>query len=232
MTRPAQSSITLAALSILDFAIFSDALFAQQKVDHARAAQADIPSGNAADLRAFEKQLKSVASKVTTAVIAVGPGASRVIVSADGLVLTQGHCAPEPTVRRERHSHGIETLEAFREANAAVRESVVQVRVGNETAALVAVVDADGLVLTKASEVPDGVRCRLADGRVLAALVVGIDQACDLALLRLPTIFASLQPDASCRWKPPRISDRPRGSRTCHQTTRCTRNAWVCVMPV
>ena len=86
----------------------------------------------------------------------------------------------------ERHSHGIKTLEAFREANAAVKESVVEVLDGNETASLGAVVDADGLVLTKASEVPDGVRCRLADGRVLAAQVVGIDPAYDLALLRLP----------------------------------------------
>ena len=50
MTRPVQLSITLAALSILDFAIFSDALFAQRKVDPASAAQADIPSGNVADL--------------------------------------------------------------------------------------------------------------------------------------------------------------------------------------
>ena len=66
-----------------------------------------------------------------------------------------------------------------------MRESVVEVLDGNETAALGAVVDADGLVLTKASEVPDGVRCRLADGRVLAAQVVGIDPAYDLALLRL-----------------------------------------------
>ena len=89
-------------------------------------------------------------------------------------------------IPRERHSHGIKTLEAFREANAGVKESVVQVLDGNEPAALGAVVDADGLVLTKASEVPDGVRCRLADGRVLAAQVVGIDPAYDLALLRVP----------------------------------------------
>ncbi len=67
-----------------------------------------------------------------------------------------------------------------------MKESVVQVLDGNEPAALGAVVDADGLVLTKASEVPDGVRCRLADGRVLAAQVVGIDPAYDLALLRVP----------------------------------------------
>ncbi len=46
----------------------------------------------------------------------------------------------------ERHSHGIKTLEAFREANVTVRESVVEVLDGNETAALGAVVDADGLV--------------------------------------------------------------------------------------
>jgi serine protease Do len=353
--------VALAALSILSFAIVSDALFAQRKVDPASAAQADTPSRNVADLHALEKQLKSVASKVTPSVIAVGPGASGVIVSADGLVLSQSHCAPDPTVKicltdgteeaadvlarddvfdlcllklrkpgpyphvelaeampkleswivlagypwplsykkgrpaemrlgkilysseidfvadcpsmggdsgapffdlngrligmvdgansftdvifpyctvnlssrwgrgtpvneirsrfermargeknialrpgepsfedramrlhftdlipAERHSHGIKTLEAFRKANAAVKESVVQVLDGNETAALGAVVDADGLVLTKASEVPDGVRCRLADGRVLAAQVVGIDPAYDLALLRLP----------------------------------------------
>jgi serine protease Do len=89
-------------------------------------------------------------------------------------------------IPKERHSHGIKTLEAFGEANAGVKESVVQVLDGNEPAALGAVVDADGLVLTKASEVPDGVRCRLADGRVLAAQVVGIDPAYDLALLRVP----------------------------------------------
>jgi serine protease Do len=88
-------------------------------------------------------------------------------------------------IPKERHSHGIKTLEAFREANAAVKESVVQLLDGNEMAALGAIVDADGLVLTKASEVPDGVRCRLADGRVVAAQVVGVDPAYDLALLRL-----------------------------------------------
>jgi hypothetical protein len=70
--------------------------------------------------------------------------------------------------------------------NATVRDSVVEVLDGNETAALGAIVDADGSVLTKASEVPDGARCRLADGRVVAAEVVGVDPAYDLALLRLP----------------------------------------------
>jgi serine protease Do len=364
MARRVPLSITLAALVIPDFVILSDPLLAQQKVDPASAATVDSPSGNARDLHALQKQLISVASRVTASSVSVGAhqlGGSGVIVSADGFVLTQSHCAPEPTVNiglpggteeiadvvgrdevfdlglfklrkpgpyphvelaetmpkleswivtagypyplgyrkgrppevrlgkllydseidfltdcpqdggdsgapyfdlngrligivdgstflsdlifpdfswnqgrawmrgtplkevrsrlermargeknitqrpgelsftdrgmkvhfsdlvpKERHSHGIKTLEAFREANAAVRESVVEVLDGNETAVLGAVVEADGLVLTKASEVPDDARCRLADGRVLAAGVVGVDPAYDLALLRVP----------------------------------------------
>ncbi len=76
MARPVQLSITLAAISILDFAIFSDTLFAQQKVDPASAAQADIPSRNVADPHALEEQLKSVASKVTPCAVAVGGAGS------------------------------------------------------------------------------------------------------------------------------------------------------------
>ena len=94
MTRPVQLSITVAVLSILDFAIFSDTPFAQRKVDPASAAQADIPSRNVADPHALEEQLKSVASKVTPCAVSVGAhqfGGSGVIVSADGLVLTQSH---------------------------------------------------------------------------------------------------------------------------------------------
>jgi serine protease Do len=356
--------VALAGLSILSFAIVSNALFAQERVNPATEAHADIPASNVANPNALEEQLKSVASKVTPCAVAVGGrqvGGSGVIVSADGLVLTQSHCAPNATVTiglpggteeiadvvgrdevydlgllklrkpgpyphvdfaetmpkleswivtagypyplgyrkgrppevrlgkllyaseidfltdcpqdggdsgapyfdlngrligivdgstylsdllfpdfswnlgrawmrgtplkevrsrfqrmargeknirlshgelsfddrgmrvhfsdlipKERHCDGIKTLEAFRDANTRVKETVVQVLDGNELAALGAVVDADGLVLTKASEVPDGVRCRLADGRVLGAQVVGIDPAYDLALLRVP----------------------------------------------
>ena len=97
--------VALAALSILSFAIFSDALFAQRKVDPASAAPADIRSRNVADPHALEEQLKSVASKVTPCAVAVGGGqlgGSGVIVSADGLVLTQSHCAPNATESHHR----------------------------------------------------------------------------------------------------------------------------------
>lgn len=361
MTRTVQSMIALSALAILYSTVFSDGLSAQIAVDAGGKGQNHAAAHpGMADLHALEKQVKLATSKVTPSVIAVGPGASGVIVSADGLVLTQSHCAPDPTVKiglaggteeiadvigrdevydlcvlklrkpgpyphvelaetmpkleswivmagypwplgyrktrppevrvgkllyvseinfltdcptlggdsgapyfdldgrlvgivdgttilgdlifpncsfnlgrpwmrgtpvkevrtrfermargekiiplsgeaaeqdratkllfadlipAEGHSHGIRTLEAFGEVNAAVRESVVQILDGSETSALGAVVGADGLVLTKASEVPDGVRCRLADGRVLAAEVVGVDPAYDLALLHVP----------------------------------------------
>jgi serine protease Do len=86
----------------------------------------------------------------------------------------------------DRRTQGAKTLEDFREAAKAARGSVVEVLDGDATASLGTVVDADGLVLTKASELPDGARCRLADARVLAARVVGVDPAYDLALLRVP----------------------------------------------
>ena len=51
--------------------------------------------------------------------------------------------------------------------------------------ALGTVVAADGLILTKASQLADKPECRLADGRKLPAKVVGTDEATDLALLRV-----------------------------------------------
>jgi S1-C subfamily serine protease len=82
-------------------------------------------------------------------------------------------------------TQGEATLGRFRVAVADVRRSVVEVVDGDEPTALGTVVDATGLVLTKASEVPEEARCRLPDGRVAPAVVVGVDPACDLALLRI-----------------------------------------------
>ena len=51
--------------------------------------------------------------------------------------------------------------------------------------ALGTVVAADGLVVTKASQLTTKVECQLADGRKLPATVVGQDEATDLALLHV-----------------------------------------------
>ncbi len=51
--------------------------------------------------------------------------------------------------------------------------------------ALGTIVDSSGLILTKASELRGDLTCKLADGKVLTARVLGIDEDTDLALLRV-----------------------------------------------
>jgi serine protease Do len=82
-------------------------------------------------------------------------------------------------------TQGEETLGRFRVAVGEIHRSVVEILDGDDATALGTVVDAAGLILTKASEVPEEARCRLPDGRVARAQVVGIDPAYDLALLRV-----------------------------------------------
>jgi serine protease Do len=89
-------------------------------------------------------------------------------------------------IPRERWTQGKDVLGRFQIAVADAKRSVVEVLDGDEPTALGTVVDTTGLVLTKASEVPDGVRCRLPGGQVTTAEVVGVDPAYDLALLRVP----------------------------------------------
>jgi serine protease Do len=64
-------------------------------------------------------------------------------------------------------------------------QSIVRVRSGDDSVALGAVVSADGLILTKASELGPTIECRLANGRDVAARLVDVDDENDLALLRV-----------------------------------------------
>lgn len=63
--------------------------------------------------------------------------------------------------------------------------SVVEVLGGGRRVAFGTVVDADGWILTKASEIPEHPRCRLPDDRIVPARVAAIDAAYDLALLKV-----------------------------------------------
>ena len=56
---------------------------------------------------------------------------------------------------------------------------------GDEPAALGTVISADGYILTKASELHGGARCRFKDGRELPATLVGIHDEHDLAMLKV-----------------------------------------------
>jgi S1-C subfamily serine protease len=99
----------------------------------------------------------------------------------------------------DRWSQGEKTRAAFRGVVAKARQSVVEVLDADEVVALGTVVEA-GFVLTKASEIPAEPGCRLPDGKVVPALVVGVDPAFDVALLRvkaeglLPVQWASAEP--------------------------------------
>jgi serine protease Do len=88
-------------------------------------------------------------------------------------------------IAEDRRTQGKDALGRFRNAVSKVRGSVVEILDEDEPTAVGTVVDPAGLIITKASEVPDRALCRLPDGRVTGAQVVGVDPAYDLALLRL-----------------------------------------------
>jgi serine protease Do len=76
-------------------------------------------------------------------------------------------------------------LEVFRPAIADAARATVEVKSGDDTIALGAIVDADGFVLTKQSELQRPLACRLNDGRTVAAYVYGLHPETDLALLKV-----------------------------------------------
>ncbi|HOX56923.1 MAG TPA: PDZ domain-containing protein [Candidatus Paceibacterota bacterium] len=87
---------------------------------------------------------------------------------------------------RDRYRNGEGTLRAFAPISAATRHSIVKFNVDGATVALGAVVDANGLALTKASELKQGkLTCWLATEKEVGAEVIGIDEDEDVALVRV-----------------------------------------------
>ncbi len=68
---------------------------------------------------------------------------------------------------------------------ASAAAATVRIYCNDRQVALGTVVSADGLILTKASQLGEKPECRLADSRKLTATVLGTDEATDLALLRV-----------------------------------------------
>src|ERR1043166_700700 len=82
--------------------------------------------------------------------------------SAHGVTAQNSFDRP-PRLPESRFKSGSATLRAFAPVAERVRNSVVEFVLDGKTVALGAVVEADGLVITKASELKDGkLRCRLA----------------------------------------------------------------------
>jgi len=74
---------------------------------------------------------------------------------------------------------------AFRDAVRAPAQSTVRILCDDRRAALGTVVAANGLILTKASELTGKIVCHLFDGRRLEAKIVGVNDDSDLALLKI-----------------------------------------------
>lgn len=114
------------------------------------------------------------------------------LILAFGACVTAGH-----GVEAQSLKNSSQVLEAFRTVTEDAAKSTVEVqrlpasgiggriRSWRSRVALGTVVDSDGLILTKHSELPDELRCKLQDGRVLPAMVVAVDELYDLALLRV-----------------------------------------------
>ena len=76
-------------------------------------------------------------------------------------------------------------VSVFSPVVASVNDSTLMIMSGERQIALGTVVDSDGLVLTKASELRGNLGCKLLDGTIVDAEVIGIDPATDLALLKV-----------------------------------------------
>jgi serine protease Do len=104
--------------------------------------------------------------------------------------LTQAALAQDegdfPALPRARYRSGQQVLNAFALISAQTRNSIVEVNVNEDTVALGAVVDANGLVLTKASELKSGkLTCWLATGKEVEAQLLAFDDEDDVALVRV-----------------------------------------------
>jgi len=97
-----------------------------------------------------------------------------------------GHLASTEHLRVDDWSQGPATLAQYRSIVAPARSSVIVILNQGVAVALGTVVGADGWVITKASELPADPTCRLPDGQIVPARVVGAEPAFDLALLKLP----------------------------------------------
>ncbi|MFP6604497.1 MAG: trypsin-like peptidase domain-containing protein, partial [Pirellulaceae bacterium] len=86
------------------------------------------------------------------------------------------------SVNQRNHSS---IRKSFRDVVAGSVKSTVKVFAGDQQVALGVVVDRDGYILTKASQIPGPVKCQFSNGERVVAKVVNIQTRHDLALLKV-----------------------------------------------
>lgn len=86
---------------------------------------------------------------------------------------------------REYEKNDVSVKAAFRTAAARAADATVRISSAGKPVALGTIVDANGLIVSKASLLGDELKCRLKDGRELPAKVIAADEEYDLALLKI-----------------------------------------------
>lgn len=117
-----------------------------------------------------------------------------------GQLFAQPRFARPEALADAHQKSGTLTLRAFAPVSESARGSVVQLARDGERAALGTVIHAEGLVLSKASELMGGeLTCLLPDGTEVTAQVVMVDDRNDLALVRVaaeglrPVVWAAAE---------------------------------------
>src|SRR5690349_2287649 len=101
-------------------------------------------------------------------------------------ILVQPVWSNPPSPGSERSKGGAVSLRAFASVVKATRDSVVRLDLDGKPAALGAVIDTNGLVITKATELGTGkLTCTQANGTSSDAHLVATDDDNDLALVRV-----------------------------------------------
>ena len=94
--------------------------------------------------------------------------------------------ADYPALPRDRYRSGRAVLNAFAPVSAQTRHSIVEFNVNESPVALGAIIDTNGLALTKASELSAGkLTCWLATGEEVPAQILAVDEEDDVALVRV-----------------------------------------------
>jgi S1-C subfamily serine protease len=96
----------------------------------------------------------------------------------------------------EHSRNHVSVLTAFREVVRLAGNGTVRVLSGDKQVALGTIVDPEGWIATKGSELRDEIHCELWDGTRLPATLIGVDRGSDLALLRIPASGLS-----AVRWR-------------------------------
>jgi serine protease Do len=123
------------------------------------------------------------ADKLTTHVSLFRPAAFLAI-----FLVVAGLFRSSPAAERLLKSQlkdGTDVRSAFRDVVRQVNRSMVDVRSDGRQVSLGVVVSSDGLILTKASELGDHLRCRLRDGREFDANTVVVHDRYDVALIKI-----------------------------------------------